>query len=98
MRVGPGIRVGFWNPSPGWGKTPFTPKGYYNGPPLGDLLPGSRMVQKLMEGDLEFSVGVLFRPDLGKNQRLETILILHTWIPEMFDYADWETELSVAEK
>ena len=45
-----------------------------------------------MEGTLEFSVGVLFRPDLGKRQKLETILILNNWIPEMFTYEDWAEE------
>jgi len=42
-----------------------------------------------MEGTLKFRVGVLFRPDLG-GKRLETILILETYIEEMFEYEDWE--------
>jgi hypothetical protein len=92
MRVTAGTRVGFWNPDPGWGKSPFTCKGYYEGPDLGDLIPGTVLQQPLMEGVLEFQVGVLFRPDLGKRQRLETILILKNWIPEMFEYEDWSED------
>ena len=90
MRVSAGLRAGFWNPSPGWGSTPFTPKGIYMGPDLGDKIPGEKLHQKLMEGDLYFRVGVLFRPDLNTKQKLETILILESWIPEMFEYEDWE--------
>lgn len=90
MRITAGLRVGFWNPSPKWGETPFTCKGIYTGPDLGRRLPGARLQQELMEGTLHFRVGVLFRPDLGKKQCLETILILENWIPEMFEYEDWE--------
>jgi hypothetical protein len=90
MRIDAGLRVGYWNPSPGWGKTPFTPKGYYRGPYLGEKVPGELLQQELMEGTLYFRVGVLFRPDLNVRQRLETILILENSIPEMFQYEDWE--------
>ena len=51
------------------------------------------MVQSLKEGDVVFTVGVLFRNDMNKNQRRETILILHEWVPEMFNYYDWEEDL-----
>ncbi|MAD98752.1 MAG: hypothetical protein Unbinned200contig1000_65 [Prokaryotic dsDNA virus sp.] len=71
-------------------KVAFQPKGYYVGPDLGDHVPGTLLEQKLMEGVLKFRVGVLFRPDLGKRQRLETILIIDEWVPEMFDYEHWE--------
>ena len=90
VNISAGLRVGFWTPKPLAGHSPFTPKGIYCGPDLGDLIPGTRMNQELMEGTLTFQVGVLFRPDLGRRQRLETILILRTWIPEMFEYEDWE--------
>lgn len=89
VRITSGLRVGFWNPDPGWGNSPFTCKGYYTGPDLGDHIPGTRLEQQLLEGTLKFQVGVLFRPDLGKRQNLETILILLNWIPEMFEYEDW---------
>lgn len=92
MRVTAGLRVGFWHPGANArGKEAFTCKGIYQGPDLGEQLPGKRLEQELMEGTLKLRVGVLFRPDLGKNQRLETILILENWIPEMFEYEDWET-------
>jgi hypothetical protein len=90
VNISAGLRVGFWNSSPGYGKTPFDCVGHYSGPPLGDRIPGTSLEQKLMEGTLRFRVGVLFRPDLGKRQCLETILILQTYIPEMFEYEDWE--------
>lgn len=90
MYVHAGLRIGFWTPSPVWGETPFNCVGYYQGPALGDRIPGEKLKQELMEGTLEFKVGVLFRPDLGRKLRLETILILETYIPEMFEYEDWE--------
>lgn len=90
MRITAGLRVGFWNPKPQRGTEPFTCKGIYTGPDLGNRLPGSKLKQELMEGTLNFRVGVLFRPDLGRKQCLETILILENWIPEMFEYEDWE--------
>lgn len=92
LKISAGLRVGFWDAREvHLGKKPFTPMGYYTGPDLGDHIPGTKLTQKLIEGDLEFRVGVLFRPDLGKYQKLETILILETYIPEMFDYDHWET-------
>lgn len=92
MRVSAGLRVGFWKPAPGghWNGSPFHAKGIYQGPCLGEFIPGQKIEQELMEGKLVMRVGVLFRPDLGKHQKLETILILETWIPEMFDYEHWE--------
>lgn len=90
LRIQHGTRCGFWNPNPGWDKSPFTPCGIYTGPDLGSVIPGTAMQQELMEGTLHFRVGVLFRPDLGKYQKLETIIILNNWIPEMFEYEDWE--------
>ena len=93
MRIRSGLRVGFWKPNNYHHQgSPFIPKGYYTGPDLGDHVPGTVLEQPLMEGTLEFSVGVLFRPDLGKRQKLETILILNNWIPEMFTYEDWAEE------
>jgi hypothetical protein len=97
MRVPTGVRAGFWYPGPHlycppmekW-KEAFRPIATYNGPDLGDPVIGTRFQQKLMDGTLEFSVGVLFRPDRGKYQKLETILILHNYFEEMFDYSDWE--------
>lgn len=90
VHISAGLRVGFWNPSSGYGKTPFTCVGHYNGPSLGNQVPGWKGQQELMEGTLKFHVGVLFHPDLGKHQRLETILILETYFEEMFEYEDWE--------
>ena len=91
MRITSGVRVGFWKPNNYMGDgSPFTPKGVYTGPDMGDLIPGQKITQELAEGELKARVGVLFRPDLGKRQKLETILILETWIPEMFDYEHWE--------
>lgn len=94
MRVLSGTRVGFWKERPGgyFEGSPFQCKGVYVGPDLGDCLPGQVLEQKLMEGVLKFSVGVLFRPDRGKRQKLETVLILRNWIPEMFEYEHWEAE------
>jgi len=97
MRVAAGLRVGFWEPE-AYAKhrrSPFTCKGYYTGPDLGEHIPGAKLEQPLMEGTLKFRVGVLFRPDLGKRQRLETILILENWIPEMFDYEDWTEDMAL---
>ena len=88
--VGPGLRVGFWNPNAGFWKKAFKPMGTYQGPILGDRIIGSRFEQKLMDGQLLFSLGVLFRPDRGKRERLETILIIDQYVPEMWDYEDWE--------
>ena len=97
VRVVPGTRVGFWRPGPHAAsylekhKHAFIHKGFYVGPDLGEHIPGIKLAQPLMEGNLLLRVGVLFRPDLGKRQRLETILILENFIPEMFDYEHWET-------
>lgn len=90
VNISAGLRVGFWNPTPPFGTSPFTSVGYYSGHTLGDRIPGERLSQELMEGPLTFRVGVLFRRDLGKYQHLETILILETYYPEMFEYEDWE--------
>lgn len=90
MKIHDGIRVGYWNPNRvDRMKNAFTPVGVYRGPE-GDYVVGTLLEQKLFEGTLKFRVGVLFRPDLGKRDRMETILILENHIPEMFDYADWE--------
>lgn len=96
VRITSGLRVGFWDPGPHYG--PFAERhsqafrcmGIYVGPDLGDHVIGSKLEQQLMEGVVRFSVGVLFRPDLNKRQRLETILILEKYIPEMFNYEHWE--------
>lgn len=89
MRITSGIRVGWWT------QKGFDPVGFYIGPDLGDHIPGTHLEQELMEGTLGFNVGVLFRPDLGRRQRLETILILENYIPEMFEYNDWSLACSV---
>lgn len=97
VKVTAGLRIGFWDSTrTQWTCGPFKAVGYYNGPDLGDHIPGSRLQQNLMEGELIFQVGILFRPDLGKRQRLETILILETYIPEMFEYEGWERELTLS--
>jgi len=94
MRISAGLRVGFWKQNNNhFDGSPFVPKGYYTGPDLGEHIPGTKLEQKLMEGTLTFSVGVLFRPDLNVRQRLETILILENWIPEMFEYEDWTEDM-----
>jgi len=96
MRISAGLRVGFWKQNNNhFDRSPFVPKGYYTGPDLGEHIPGALLEQPLMEGTLRFRVGVLFRPDLGKRQRLETILILENWIPEMFEYEDWSEDMAL---
>lgn len=90
VNISYGLRVGFWKPGTGDFRQAFQCKGIYTGPNLGTSLPGSRFEQKLIEGTLEYRIGVLFRPDLGRNQRLETILILEKVVPEMWEYADWQ--------
>jgi len=97
MNIAPGLRVGFWEGG-AWAskrQSPFHPKGFYTGPIVENVLPGLVMEQELMEGTLSFRVGVLFRPDLGKRHRLETILILQNYIPEMFDYETWSEDMAV---
>jgi len=94
VNISAGLRVGFWKPGAySQRQSPFECKGFYMGPHLGDHIPGARLQQKLMEGTITFQVGVLFRPDLGKRQSLETILMLENWIPEMFNYEDWGEEM-----
>lgn len=107
-RFNPGIRFGFWYPGPHVGvgsveswKHAFRPLGIYSGPTLldpsgEDPVVGTEFVQQLMEGELRFSVGVLFRPDRGPKQRLESIIIIRKFIPEMFDYTDWPKEDSMS--
>ena len=85
----PGLRIGWWRP--GWQKTPFTELGTYIGPPLGYHIIGTTLEQKLIEGNLKFRIGVLFRPDRGPRQNLETVLIVENYVPEMWDYNEsWE--------
>lgn len=91
MNIYPGLRVGWWRPNRINRMDPaFLHTGYYRGPHLGDVIVGTLMQQNLLEGELKFRVGVLFRPDLGKRDRLETVLLLESNIPEMFEYEDWE--------
>jgi hypothetical protein len=92
MRISGGIRIGHWNPEPGWGNTPFSCVGFYYGPELGDKIPGEKITWPLLDGNLVMRVGVLFRPDLGKRQKLETILILESYVEEMWEYDDFQKE------
>lgn len=98
MRVVAGTRIGFWNNNATkWDGNAFIPKGYYRGEICGDFIPGTVLEQHLEEGVVRFRVGVLFRPDLNKNQRLETILIFETYVPEMWRYNDWDDGLIAVE-
>lgn len=90
--VSQGLRVGFWNPNGGHWKKAFKQMGFYHGPVLGDVIVGSKFDVKLMEGTFRFSVGVLFRPDRGKRQRLETILIIEDYVKEIWDYDGWDRD------
>jgi hypothetical protein len=89
VNINTGLRIGFWNLSGGylvddWSK-PFVCVGVYLGDPLGPHLPGSLIKQELDEGTLEFQVGIL----MGRRCQ-ETILIIQAYVPEMFEYEDWE--------
>lgn len=91
VRIYTGLRIGFWNHNANhFEGNAFRPLGFYAGPDLGEHIVGARLEQKLMEGSIFFSVGVLFRPDLSGKARLETILILENYIPEMWNYDTWE--------
>lgn len=87
-RVAKGTRVGFWKPGSKGG--PFQCKGFYEGPILEDVIIGQKMEQPLLEGTVKFRVGCLFRPDLNRRQRVETILILENVVDEMWEYEDWD--------
>ena len=91
MMARSGMRIGFWDPHPVKRSECFRAVGVYNGPDLGDIIPGSSFEQELMEGTLKFKFGVLFRPDLGKRQSLEPILIIMKYVPEMFEYDNWDS-------
>jgi len=85
VRITAGLRVGWW------GDGPFNCAGIYTGPDIGDWVVGESLAQELPCGELvSFKVGVLFRPDRNKNQRLETILILQDAPDVMWDYDTWE--------
>lgn len=91
VQIQTGMRVGLWNTNmTGKAENAFRCLGHYTGPNLGSHIPGSILKQELPEGTIQFKVGVLFRPDLGKRQRLETILILQEWFPAMWEYETWE--------
>lgn len=92
VRITAGIRIGWWKPTGEWKGNPFRCEGFYYGPDLGDLIPGKKITWPLIDGELALSVGVLFRPDLGKRQRLETILIIDNYVEEMWDYDDFQKE------
>jgi len=89
VMVNAGTRVGFWKPG-AWLETPFKEMGIYTGESLGDCIPGKTFEQPLMDGTVKFRIGVLFRPDLSKYQKLETIIILDNLVEEMWDYDTWE--------
>jgi hypothetical protein len=82
MRIVKGTRCGFWGP-------PFECVGWWTGPDIVGSL-HQEMHQELDEGLLTFKIGMLFRHDLGKDQKFEVILILENFIPEMFEYQTWD--------
>lgn len=90
MRVHAGLRIGWWDENAGFWKNAFRQAGVYVGPDIGDHLIGTMLRVPLDEGELRFQVTVLFRPDRGKRQRLETVLIFDNYVPEMWEYDDWE--------
>lgn len=92
MRITSGLRIGHWRPHYRGGTNCFLPLGFYYGPDLGDMIPGEKIRWPLEEGDLVVTVGVLFRPDLGKRQRLETILIVEEYQEAMWDYDQFSKE------
>jgi len=92
MKINAGIRIGYWKPGYRPEGGAFNCVGFYYGPDLGDLLPGAPISWNLMDGELKMKVGVLFRPDLGKRQRLETILIITNYVEEMWEYDDFQQE------
>lgn len=83
MKVVSGTRCGFWRP-------PFDCVGIYVGPDIEGCSIHQLIEQPLVEGILRFRVGILFRNDLNINQKLEPILMLENFIPEMFNYTTWE--------
>lgn len=89
MIVHPGLRIGWWKPGK-YHREPFLCLGHYTGENIGDHVVGTLITQKLMDGELTFRTGVLFRPDLGRKDRLETILILDNYVEEMWEYDSWE--------
>lgn len=90
VRVSGGTRIGYWRLTEH--HKPFHPIGYYYGPDLGSQIPGKRLIWPLIDGELIMKVGVLFRPDLGKYQKLETVLIVLNYVEEMWDYDDFQRE------
>lgn len=94
MKISAGIRIGYWKPGFYKRNEPFNCIGFYDGPDVGDHIPGQRLKWPLIDGDLILSVGVLFRPDLGKRQALETILIVQKYQEEMWDYDDFKKSLT----
>ena len=89
MRITAGLRVGWWEPGIEGG--PFLCVGFYTGPDIGDWIAGQALEQELPDGQtVRFKVGVLFRKDLNKAQRLETILMLDAAPQSMWDYDTWE--------
>ena len=89
VRISAGLRVGWWQP--GHKDGPFVCLGLYTGPDIGDWIVGQSLMQELPDGNtVMFTVGVLFRPDLNKRQRLETILMLDSAPKSMWEYDTWE--------
>ena len=86
------IRIGLWR-NYGY-HDPFRSTGWWVGPSLGNFMPGQNFHQDIEEGRLEFSVGILYRPDRGKREKVEIILKLKTIdkaITEaMWSYNTWE--------
>lgn len=89
ITVHPGLRIGLWTPGTYRGE-PFRCLGFYQGPIISPIIVGQTLEQELLEGVVRFKVGVLFRPDLGKWNTLETILILVNYVEEMWNYETWE--------
>jgi len=98
MNVRAGTRIGYWHNVYRRVGGPFDCIGFYYGPDLNDKIPGEIIQWNLVDGPLILRVSVLFRPDLSKRQRLETILIVEQYQEEMWDYADFQKEAIAADK
>jgi hypothetical protein len=87
MKILTGTRAGFWHPV--YRQNPFQHLGFWQGKYLGDHIPGYVFEQDLLEFKIEFHVQVLYRPDLDKRSRLETVLIFDKYDEKIWDYDCW---------